>query len=125
MTRDEILNRLEAKFKTVYPNSYRMVKTLEEVNDFPTICFVMKDEQRGYLSDNTRMGIINLVIRGYAHGGLEAAEELAQKLEELFEAFSQEECFDARFITVSTDEGLMEPYAILDITGSIFYEVTK
>ena len=46
-------------------NVHKHFKFLDELNDFPSVCFVAGAERRDQLGANRRLGTIDVALRGY------------------------------------------------------------
>ena len=106
----------------------RNLQLLHEINDFPFVCVLAARERRSFLGDNRRIGIIEVTVRGYVHheDNLDKAEELAVELDSIIESFlgtCQFGVFDMRLLSLRTDEGLFQPYGILDANIEIYYQL--
>ena len=114
-------------------NVYNSFKYLEEINDFPSICLLPKNEVRSERGANRRLGVIEVALRGYVfdENNLDTAEFLAQNVESKVDSFSANTAAkangvaDARVVTFRTDEGLFDPYGIADLELQILYDVDE
>ena len=114
-------------------NVFRHFKYLDEINDFPTICLLPRNEARIERGANRRLGIIEVALRGYTfdENNLDRAEFLAQNVEAKVDSFSANTAAkangvsDVRVVTFRTDEGLFEPYGIADLELQILYDVEE
>ena len=114
-------------------NVFRHFKYLDEINDFPTVCLLPRNEARVERGANRRLGIIEVALRGYTfdENNLDRAEFLAQNVEAKVDSFSANTAAkangvsDVRVVTFRTDEGLFEPYGIADLELQILYDVEE
>lgn len=113
--------------KNVYP-SY---KFLEEINDFPTICFYVLEETVAHIGHGVRYKTAAINLRGYVHEALGEyedsnwwAEALIDDIDHVLKYMrSRNPCFvDVRLLEVSTDEGIMAPYGVVDAMIAVTYE---
>lgn len=115
-------------------NVVRKLVLLDEINDFPYVCVLAPRERREHNGSGEKIGIIEVTIRGYvvseADDGIEIstldkAEELGIDFDSIIALFLDGTCqnnvFDARLISLRTDEGLFEPYGILDAKVEVYY----
>ena len=117
----------------VISNSSRPSKYLDEINDFPSVCLLPRNEARIERGANRRLGIIEVALRGYTfdENNLDRAEFLAQNVEAKVDSFSANVAAkangvsDVRVVTFRTDEGLFEPYGIADLELQILYDVEE
>ena len=125
-----ILN-LRSENKAFSSTVFSKFKYLEEVTDFPTICLIVGSESRTHIGDNTRYGNLSIKIRGYVHGenALDLADDLLEDIEHTIDtlgylpAFCPVELVESRILSNSTDEGLFDPYGVVDVNALIIYEV--
>ena len=118
----------------VHPdNVFKNFKYLDEINDFPSVCLLPKNEARSERGANRRLGIIEVALRGYVfnENNLDTAEFLAQNVESKVDSFSANTAAkangvnDARVVVFRTDEGLFDPYGIADLEIQILYDVDE
>ena len=110
-------------------NVHKRFKFLDELNDFPSICFVASSESREQLGINRRLGTIEVALRGYVfdENNVDKAEILAQNVESKVDSFSANVAArangvsDARVISFRTDEGLLQPYGVADLELSLIH----
>ena len=114
-------------------NVFRHFKYLDEINDFPSVCLLPRNEARIERGANRRLGIIEVALRGYTfdENNLDRAEFLAQNVEAKVDSFSANTAAkangvsDVRVVTFRTDEGLFDPYGIADLELQILYDVEE
>jgi hypothetical protein len=112
-------------------NVFRHWKYLEEVNDFPTICFMVGAVTRQHVGGDVRYEFFEVNLRGYVHGedSLNLADDLAEDIDFVVNSFrnkalttnSSLEISDALVLSLSTDEGLFDPYGLCDIRAQVSY----
>ena len=112
-------------------NVFRNWKYLEEINDFPTICFMVGAVTRQHVGGDIRYEFFEVNFRGYVHGedSLNLADDLAEDIDFVVNSFRNKasttnstlEISDALVLSVSTDEGLFDPYGLCDIRAQISY----
>ena len=114
-------------------NVYNSFKYLDEINDFPSVCFVAGSENREELGANRRLGTIEVALRGYVfdENNVDIAEILAQNVESKVDSFSANVAArangvaDARVTAFRTDEGLLQPYGVADLEIEILYDLEE
>ena len=114
-------------------NIFKRFKFLDELNDFPSICFVAGGESREELGANRRLGTIEVALRGYVfdENNVDKAEILAQNVESKVDSFSANVAArangvsDARVTSFRTDEGLFTPYGLADLEIQILYDLEE
>lgn len=141
--RTSIIRALTEKFKTIdgtapyqtnlFNNAYAKLKFWDEVEDFPSVYLTPGSEQREYHPGDFAWGYLNVAVKVYCRGET-AQEQLEQLLEDL------ERCIDANRVlvyntdpayetteiliqSITTDEGLLAPYAVGEINLQIRYQV--
>ena len=112
-------------------NVFRNWKYLEEINDFPTICFMVGAVTRQHVGGDIRYEFFEVNLRGYVHGedSLNLADDLSEDIDFVVNSFRNKalitnstlEISDALVLSVSTDEGLFDPYGLCDIRAEISY----
>lgn len=128
----------------LFNNAYPKLKFWDEVNDFPSVYISPGMEQREYLSGNFVWGFLGVSLKVYCKG-----EDSQQQLENLLSDI--ETCVDANrqlqydpdirqysgievgrrlfetteilIQSITTDEGLLAPYAIGEINLQVRYEI--
>lgn len=111
----------------IYDNVYPRQIFWDEVNEYPTICIIQGSETREYLPGNFKWALFNLTIRIYVDD-----EEAKLRLEEFFDDLEilldanntltvagNDLCTDIRILSISDDEGLLNPIGI----GEMFIEI--
>ena len=114
-------------------NVHKRFKFLDELNDFPSLCFVAGGESRQELGANRRLGSIGVALRGYVfdENNVDTAEILAQNVESKVDSFSANVAArangvsDARVTSFRTDEGLFTPYGLADLEIQILYDLEE
>ena len=114
-------------------NVHKHYKFLDELNDFPSVCFVAGSESREQLGANRRLGTIDVALRGYVfdENNVDKAEILAQNVESKVDSFSANVAArangvsDARVTSFRTDEGLFTPYGLADLEIQILYDLEE
>lgn len=101
-------------------NVFRRLKFLDEINDFPTICVNAGSEARTYDTSGLITGDLTLNIRAYvkSENPITAAENLADDIEHIVYHLGDKSdigMLDMIMVSVSTDEGLVAPFGILEI----------
>ena len=139
--RTSIVKALAEKFKLIdgtgvyksnlYNNSYPKLKFWDEVQDFPCVYMSPGSESREYLPGDFTWGYLGISIKAYCKG-----EDSQQLLENLLEDL--ENCIDQNRVlqydatlgyetteilisSITTDEGLLAPYAVGEINLQVRY----
>jgi hypothetical protein len=141
--RTSIIKALTEKFKTIngqapyktnlFQNAYAKLKFWDEVEDFPAVYLTPGSEQREYLPGDFAWGHLGVSVKVYCRGE-DAQEQLEALLEDL------ERCVDANRVlvydvpkgyetteiliqSITTDEGLLTPYAVGEINLQVRYQI--
>lgn len=113
-------------------NVFRTYKYMHDLNDFPAITFIPRQEQRDHFGDQQVHGIIAIQLRCYVYDGdtadiADECERLADQIEAAVDTFAdaypQYEVEEARVVSLRTDDGLMTPYGVADLQISILYRL--
>lgn len=139
--RTSIVKALAEKFKLIdgtgayksnlYNNAYPKLKFWDEVQDFPCVYMSPGSESREYLPGDFTWGYLGVSIKAYCKG-----EDSQQLLENLLEDL--ENCIDQNRVlqydatlgyetteilisSITTDEGLLAPYAVGEINLQVRY----
>ena len=114
-------------------NVTRKMVFLNEVNDFPFVCMLVEPETRFHYGAGRKLATLALSLRGYVFDGdsgenIDLAEDLGMDIDSLVidtfaEAHRNLAIEFAGVQSFRTDEGLMSPYGIADLTITITYEV--
>lgn len=124
----------QAPYKVnLYKNAYAKLKFWDEVNDFPSVYITPGSEQREYHPGDFAWGFLGICVKVYCKGE-DSQEQLEQLLEDI------EHCVDANRVleydtannyetteiliqSITTDEGLLAPYAVGEINLQVRYAI--
>jgi len=131
--RTQIIEALQSDLSTIDTviagNVFRQFRYLEEINDFPTICFLSRGEARIHRGAGRKLAGLQINVRGYVYDENEvgSAETLGADIETIvdnfagrYRNFGVEDC---RVLSFSTDEGLFSPYGVVDLSVQLTYDV--
>lgn len=142
--RTSIVKALAEKFKVIdgnspyktnlFENSFNKLKFWDEVTDFPSVYITPGSEQREYLPADFTWGYLNVCVKVYCHGE-ESQEQLENLLEDLelvidqnrvlvYDADNNQETTEILITSITTDEGLLLPYAVGEINLQVRYALT-
>lgn len=130
------LNSIDGQqpYKTnIFNNAYAKLKFWDEVQDFPSIYLTPGSEMREYHPGDFAWGFLNISVKVYCRG-----EDAQEQLESLLE--DVETCVDANRVlvydpdkayetteilvtSITTDEGLLAPYAVGEINLQVRYAI--
>jgi hypothetical protein len=123
----------ESPYQTnVYGNSYAKLKFWDEIQDFPSIYITPGMEMREYLPGEFAWGMLSISLKAYCRGD-DAQTELEQLLADIelaldnnrrlvFDTTTLEETTEILITSITTDEGLLAPYAIGEINLQVRYQ---
>ena len=114
--------------------SFAKLKFWDEINDFPSVYLSPGTEVREYHPADFAWGMLGVCVKVYCKSEDTAQEELEQLLEDL------ERCIDANrqlvydtdnnyetteilIDSITTDEGLLAPYAVGEINLQVRYQI--
>ena len=142
--RTSIVKALAERFKTIDGTapyvtnlqglSFAKLKFWDEINDFPSVYLSPGTELREYHPADFAWGMLGVCVKVYCKSEDTAQEELEQLLEDL------ERCIDANrqlvydtdnnyetteilIDSITTDEGLLAPYAVGEINLQVRYQI--
>jgi hypothetical protein len=112
-------------------NAFARQEYLSAVNDFPSVfCYPISAETRNRIGDAQVFCSFLLEIRGYVYSdenAIEASADLAQDIQYVLDSMKYRTTFktlnvtECRVESLSTDEGIMEPYGIAEVRALIVY----
>lgn len=143
--RTSIVKALVDKFKTIdgspefntniYGNAYNTMKFWDEIKDFPAIYATAGPESRDYLPGGFKWGLLTVTIRAYVHSEFPEndLELLISDIETVVDATNGvlvynpdavcAQTTEINLVTIITDEGVLNPYGVGEITLRVQYQV--
>ncbi len=117
----------------IFNNSYPRLEFWDAVSDFPSIYMSPGAESREYLPGNFTWAFLGVSIKIYAKGE-SAQDELEQLLEDVesvinanrvleYDAINHYETTEINVVSITTDEGLLDPYAVGEINLLVRYAI--
>jgi len=117
----------------IYNNAYPKIKFWDEVNDFPSIYGSTGSETRDYLPGGFTWGYIGISLKLYCKGEF-AQDQLEQLLEDVesvidknrvleYDTTNHYETTEILVVSITTDEGLLYPYAVGEINLQVRYQL--
>jgi hypothetical protein len=107
------------------------LKFLENINDFPTVTFFQTSpEQRIERGSGEVYGAVNYVLRCYfmASDNEEQSDDFIEDLQFSINSFKYTQndgnLVDVRILAVSTDEKILDPYGITEVSFVLVYRLT-
>ena len=115
----------------IYNNAYSKLKFWDEVNDFPSIYMSPGTETREYLPGAFTWAYLNVSIKVYCKGET-ATDQLELLLEDIesvidanrvlvYDSTNNYETTEILIGSITTDEGLLAPYAVGEINLQVRY----
>lgn len=112
-------------------NTYPKLKFWDEVNDFPAVYITPGSEQREYLPGDFTWGYLGISVKAYCKGE-ESQEQLETLLEDLenlidnnrvlvYDPVNNYVTTEILIQSITTDEGLLAPYAVGEINLQVRY----
>lgn len=117
----------------LYKNSYAKLKFWDEVNDFPSIYATAGTEIREYLPAEFKWGFLGVSLKVYCKGE-DSQEQLEKLLADIevcidnnrnlvYDSINGYDTTEILIQSITTDEGLLQPYAIGEINLQVRYAI--
>jgi len=117
----------------LYTNAYAKLKFWDEVEDFPSVFLTPGSEMREYLPADFTWGFLGISIKVYCQGedGQEQLELLLEDIEHcvdknrvlVYDTTRGYETTEILVQSITTDEGLLAPYAVGEINLQVRYAI--
>lgn len=142
--RTSIVKALAERFKTIdgtapyatnlQNQSFAKLKFWDEVNDFPSVYLSPGTELREYHPADFAWGMLGVCVKVYCKSEDNAQEQLEQLLEDLercidlnrqlvYDSTNNYETTEILIDSITTDEGLLAPYAVGEINLQVRYQI--
>ena len=118
----------------IFGNGFPYLKFWDEVADFPAVYTVAGSEMREYLPGDFTWAYLNLTLKMYCKGedSQQLLEELLEDVEHIihdnrvlkYDEVNNYETTEILVTSIITDEGLLAPYAIGEMTLQVRYALT-
>ena len=123
-----------AGYKTnIFNNSFAKLKFWDETNDFPSVFVVAGSEAREYHPSAFTWGYLGVSLKVYCKGedSQQLLEDLLEDVENVvdanralvYDAVNNYETTEILVTSITTDEGLLAPYAIGEINLQVRYQI--
>lgn len=118
----------------LYGNSFPILKFWDEINDFPAIYTTAGPEHREYMPGGLKWGNLTVTMRVYVKQEFpqELLELILMDIESLID-LNQNLVYDEtvpcgntieiNIASIITDEGLLDPYGVAEVTLDVKYQV--
>lgn len=121
-------------YKTnLFNNAFPYLKFWDEVTDFPAVYATTGSEVREYLPSSFAWGFLNIALKVYCKGddASQLLEELLEDIETVvdnnrvlvYDQASGHETTEILITSITTDEGLLAPYAVGEINLQVRYQI--
>ena len=130
--RTDIIDAFKTHLETTLTNDvakvYKRYMYMDEINDFPAITFVARQEAREHRGAGRKLAVLQMDLRLYIYDrDIEDLDLLTRKVEDAINTFTDAHRDKAveitQVVTVDGDEGIMRPYQVADIQILITYDV--
>ena len=113
---------------------FAKLKFWDEVNDFPSVYITPGSETRDYQLSNFAWGMLGVSLKVYCKGEDDSQEQLEQLLSDLeicidanrqlvYDLINGYETTEILIASITTDEGLLSPYAVGEINLQVRYQI--
>lgn len=130
----KVINGTGTYRTNIFDNSFSKLKFWDEVNDFPCCYTVAGSETRDYMPAAFAWGFLNVCIKVYTKGedAQQLLENLLEDIENVIDSRSGRLVYDTTnnystsemsITSITTDEGLLNPYGVGEITLLVRYQV--
>lgn len=145
MSRKTIINYIQTQLKLIngsvstldssytynhnlFNNVYRQLKFIDEINDFPSLYMSVGTEFRDFQTKDFTRCNFQIIIRGYikSDSTLVHEETLINDVEHVIYNMPQNPgigLIEVVIDEISSTNGLLEPYGIIEITLNVLYEL--
>jgi len=105
---------------------HRGLRFLHEITNFPSFYVHATAERRQHVGAGVIYGVLSMAIRGYAWSdNIDDVDTYCREIETAVQTFrdaNRQIIEDVYVNSVSTDEGLLEPYGVVDLQVDIIYD---
>lgn len=115
-SRIEVIETALANIATVGPGF------IDQISDFPAVALLRPSVERANIGDRVTIDSFTFIVRGYVltnEDSISASEALARSIEEIIQSLDSPLIYEARVLSVETDEGLLSPYGMCDIACEV------
>jgi len=117
----------------LFSNAYPILKFWDEVNDFPCVYACSGSETREYLPAGFAWAYLGITLKMYCKGE-DAQDQLEKLLEDVeniidsnrvlvYDTTNNYETTEILVVSITTDEGLLAPYAIGEMNLQVRYQM--
>lgn len=125
---DAFKTHLETNLTNDVAKVYKRYMYMDEINDFPAITFVARQEAREHRGAGRKLAVLQIDLRLYIYDrDISDLDLMTRKVEDAINTFTDAHRDKAveitQVVTVDGDEGIMRPYQVADIQILITYDV--
>lgn len=99
---------------------------LDQISEFPRLTYIVQQRDLAHIGDNDRFSAMTISLRGYVRGedAQSLCDELIMNIESSLASWTlrSEEVEDVRVLEVSSDEGILSPLGVVEMTLRIIYQ---
>lgn len=91
---------------------------IDQVNDFPAVALLRPSVSRAYIGKRVTVDRFSFIVRGYVlsdEDSIVDSENLARAIERTIQSLNSPLIYEARVLSIETDEGLLSPYGMCDV----------
>jgi hypothetical protein len=95
---------------------------IDQVNSFPAVALLRPSVERIHIGARATVNRFTFIVRGYVQtdeDSIDASEDLARAIERTLQSLDSPLIYEARVLSVETDEGLLSPYGMCDIACEV------
>jgi hypothetical protein len=129
----KLINGTAPYKSNIYNNAYPKLKFWDEVSDFPSVYGTPGSESRDYLPGNFTWAYLGISLKLYCKGE-DAQDQLEALLEDVenvidanrvlvYDSVKNYETTEILVASITTDEGLLAPYAVGEINLQVRYQL--
>lgn len=92
---------------------------IDKVNTFPSVAVLRPSIARKHVGDASIINTYVFTVRGYVQtdeDSINSSEQLARSIEHSIQNMNKDIFYSIRVNSVDTDEGLLSPYGMCDVT---------
>jgi len=117
----------------IYSQAFAKLKFWDEISNMPAVYMSPGSEQREYLPGDFTWGYLGISLKLYCKGE-DSTEQLEQLLEDVesvidanrvlvYDIVNNYETTEILVVSITTDEGLLAPYAVGEINLQVRYQL--
>lgn len=95
---------------------------IDQVNSFPAVALLRPSINRTHIGARATVERFSFIVRGYVltdEDSIADSEDLARAIERSIQSLDSPLIYEARVLSIETDEGLLSPYGMCDIVCEV------